>query len=105
MPVDLRSRYAALPVAQAPDASGTLRSMLPIRRFQPPDPAVARYHHRVTGTETLEYLMWRYQGSSDQWWRLADANPLRFPLDWRPGDTVDVLATATPGLIVRDRRF
>lgn len=105
MPAGLRSRYATLPVAQAPDAAGMPRAMLPIRPPAPIDPSLARFHHRVTGVETLEYLAWRYQGTSQDWWRIADANPLRFPLDWRPGDTVDVVATSTPGMIVRDRRF
>lgn len=105
MPVTARSRYAQVAVAQANDAAGVPRAMLPIRRFEPTAASTARYTHLLTGGETLEYLAWRYQGSSDSWWRVADSNALRFPLDWRPGDKLQVAATGTPGLIVRDRSF
>jgi hypothetical protein len=105
MPVGLRSRYAGLAVEQAPDASGELRALIPIRRHEGVDTTAGRYRHVVTGAETVEYLAWRYQGSSDEWWRVADANPLRFPLDWRTGETVLVAGQATPGLVLRDRRF
>lgn len=105
MPVTPRSRYASLPPEQASAADGSLRTVLPIRRHHGVPPSSARHTHMVTGTETLEYLAWRYQGSSDGWWRVADGNPLRFPLDWRPGQRIEVVANGTPGLVVRDRRF
>jgi hypothetical protein len=106
MTVSARSRYVKLAPIQAPDAGGTPRTSLPIRRHDGVPASSARYAHLVTGAESLEYLAWRYQGSSEAWWRLADANALRFPLDWRPGDKIDIAAGAgTPGLIERDRRF
>jgi hypothetical protein len=105
MPVSPRSRYAGQPVLQAPDASGVPRTHLPIRRHVPPSAAVPRYAYRITGLETLEYVSWRTQGSSEGWWRVADGNPLRFPLDWRAGERVDVVSPGSTGLIQRDRRF
>lgn len=105
MPVSPRSRHARLPSQQAPDATGTQRTLLPIRRHLPPSAALPRYTHLITGTETLESLAWRTQNASDAWWRLADGNPLRFPLDWRPGEKVEVVALGSPGQIQRDRRF
>jgi hypothetical protein len=105
MPVSARSRYAGRTTMQAPDASGTPRTLLPIRRHVPPSPAAARYAHQLTGAETLEYVAWRTQGLSDEWWRLADGNPLRFPLDWHAGERVEVVSLGAPGLITRDRRF
>lgn len=106
MPVSARSRYARLATMQAPDANGAPRACLPIRRHDSVPAGAARYAHLVTGAEALDYLAWRYQGSSEGWWRVADSNPLRFPLDWRPGDKLDVAAGASaPGLVVRDRRF
>ena len=105
MPVGARSRYAPPTTLVGPDAKGVAHACLPIRRFQPTDAGTASYSHLLTGAESLEYLGWRYQGASDAWWRVADANPLRFPLDWRPGDQVRVAATGVPGLVVRDRRF
>lgn len=106
MTVSARSRHARLAPLQAPDASGVPRTGLPIRRHAGVPASAARYTHLVTGAESLEYLAWRYQGSSEGWWRVADANPLRFPLDWRPGDEVQVASTSSvPGLVERDRRF
>ena len=106
MSVSARSRYARLAPMQAPDADGVAHTALPIRRHEGVPASSARYAHLVTGAESLEYLAWRYQGSSEAWWRLADANPLRFPLEWRPGDKLDIASGAgAPGLVERDRRF
>lgn len=56
--------------------------------------------HTVTGAETLDQLARTYYGREDLWWRIADANPDRFPLDWRPGDVLVIppvrVATRTP---------
>jgi hypothetical protein len=105
MPVSARSRHAGLVPLQAADAGGAPHTLLPLRRHLAPSSAAPRYTHVLTGTETLESLSWRAQGSSEAWWRVADGNPLRFPLDWRPGDRVQVVAQGTPGLVQRDRRF
>ncbi len=105
MPVAIRSRYATIPVRQEPDRDGRARAMLPARLYGAPPSAAAQSRHALTGTETLETLSWRYGGNSDGWWRLADANRLLFPLDWRPGDVVDVIGSGDTGRIVRDRRF
>jgi len=44
--------------------------------------------HVIRVGETLDQLAFIYYGREDLWWRIADANPGRFPLDWAPGDTV-----------------
>jgi hypothetical protein len=105
MPVSARSRYAPPATLIAPDAKGVDRACLPIRRYSPPAGSSASYAHLLTGAESLEYLAWRYQGASDAWWRVAEGNALRFPLDWRPGEQVQVTSSDTQGLVVRDRRF
>lgn len=105
MPVAIRSRYAATAIRQAPDHDGVARAMLPARLYAAAPPAAGRSRHMLTGTETLETLSWRYGGNSDGWWRVADANRLVFPLDWRPGDVVDIIGSGDAGRIVRDRRF
>ena len=105
MPIAIRSRYAPAAIQQEPDKQGVAQTSLPARRHEPVDPAAARSRHVLTGTETLETLAWRYAGSSDGWWRIADANPLVFPLDWRPGQVVEILGSGDAGRIVRDRRF
>jgi hypothetical protein len=57
--------------------------------------------HTMVAGETLDQLAFTYYGREDLWWRIADANPGRFPLDWGPGDTVVIpplrVATRTAG--------
>jgi nucleoid-associated protein YgaU len=56
--------------------------------------------HTLVGDETLEALAARYYGREAFWWRIADANPNTFPLDWKPGDKLVIpplrAATRTP---------
>lgn len=56
--------------------------------------------HTLVGSETLDQLAARYYGREDLWWRIADANPNRFPLDWQAGETLVIppiqAATRTP---------
>jgi hypothetical protein len=102
MPVTLSSRYAG---QTATPAAGGGPAGLPIRRHEPLPPDTPRTSYQMTGTETLESIAARYFGRSEEWWRIADANPLKFPLDWRAGDVLVVTSAEEPGLIVRDRRF
>ena len=44
--------------------------------------------HILIGGETLDQLAKRYYGREDLWWRIADANPRRFPLDLAARRTV-----------------
>lgn len=46
--------------------------------------------HLLIGGETLDQLAKRYYGREDLWWRIADANPARHPLDWRAGDRIAI---------------
>jgi nucleoid-associated protein YgaU len=102
MPVSLSSRYAGLTAAPAPDGGP---AGLPIRRHRTLAPSTPRTQYRITGAETLESIAARYFGRSEEWWRIADANPLKFPLDWRPGDVLTITSAEDPGRVVRDRRF
>jgi nucleoid-associated protein YgaU len=56
--------------------------------------------HTIIGGETLDQLAAHYYGREELWWRIADANPGRFPLDWKPGETLVIppirIATRTP---------
>ncbi len=56
--------------------------------------------HMLIGNETLDQLAAQYYGREDLWWRIADANPGRFPLDWRAGDVLVIpplrMATRMP---------
>jgi hypothetical protein len=106
MPVRIQSRYRPLGVYDAPDATGTTHPTVPIRRHEPGAERPGRYQHRVTGLEDIEYLAWRFHGSGEGWWRLADANGVRFPLDLLPGDVLAIPPREEAGRIVdRGRRF
>ena len=105
MPVSLTSRYAHTSVYEATGADGQPRAAIGIRPSpEAPDPGRI-YRHVVTGVETVEFLAWRYYGSSESWWRIADANPLVFPLDLPTGAAVAVPAAEDVGRVFRDRRF
>lgn len=105
MPVSSTSRYVGLPIYDAIDDHGVSRPTVGLRPSAPAAPGTAMYRHLVTGTETIEYLAFRYYGSSDSWWRIAEANGLVFPLDLVPGMTVNIPGAGEVGLIVRTRRF
>ena len=40
--------------------------------------------------DSLDLLARQYYGQEALWWLIADANPTRFPEDWRPGDQLRV---------------
>jgi hypothetical protein len=103
MPVDVTSRYWPLQAYQAPGTDGPV-STLPLR----PNDEVTQadlVNHRVSGLETVEYLSWRYYGRSAAWWRIADSNPIAFPLDYRPGATVRVAPAGSINRVLRTRTF
>ena len=104
MPVSITSRYRGEPVQLAADASGTTQATVAIRRHQARDSA-ADHQHVVTGAEDMEYLAWRFYGASETWWRIADANPVAFPLDLRPGARLAVPVDDDAGRSDRARRF
>jgi len=95
MPVSIYSRYYGLgAVEKNGRISLAQRPAVPLETY--PDAVL----HTLVGDETLDCLAARYYGREDLWWRIADANPLRFPLDWKAGDTLEIppirAATRTP---------
>jgi len=100
MPVSLYSRYYGLPVlpAEGRDSSALALRLADDAELQAtyPDSIL----HVLVGGETLDQLAARYYGREDLWWRIADANPAKYPLDWQPGDTLVIppirIATRTP---------
>ena len=85
MTIDRRSRYWGLPTFLH---EGLLTAAL--RTSEPTDADEPFAEHRLTDTETLDQLALRYYGREDLWWRIADANPRRFPMDWQPGDVLRI---------------
>ena len=103
MPVDVTSRYWAMKSYTVDDEEGKTTA-LPARLLSSYD-TTDIYNHRLTGVETLEYLAWRYYGKSTTWWVVADANELVFPLDHRPGESVQIPPASGVGRVLRTRDF
>lgn len=107
MPVTSSSRYFGLAVYDAVNAHGESHPTIAIRPSQPFYPDISLYKHTLIGSETLEYLAWRYYGSSLAWWRIAETNQsgLVFPLDLQPGEVVAIAASDDIGRVRRTRSF
>jgi hypothetical protein len=105
MPISITSRYYKLLVYDATSAAGTSHPTVAIRSSTPPAPGTTVYRHTVSGVETMEYLAWRYYGDSKMWWRIAEANPPRFPLDLPTATPLNIPRANDLGTVVRDRRF
>ncbi len=105
MPVSITSRYTNAPIYDATDAQGESHPTVAIRPSTPPAPGTTLYQHILIGAETMEYLAWRYYGSSSSWWRIAEANPLVFPLDPPAGAAIAIPSAGDVGRIERTRRF
>ena len=81
MAASIHSRYVGLGSLSVGGAvSLAMRPVPPITDH--PDAIL----HVVIGGETLDQLAFKYYGREDLWWRIADANPGRFPMDWTAGD-------------------
>ena len=105
MAVSLTSRYRSLQAQPAPDAAGVPRPAIPARLPPGPSSDSTPYLHTVVAGETIETLAYRYLGSSEAWWEIADANPGVFPTELQPGTVVVIPTGANPGLVVRTRSF
>lgn len=62
------------------------------RRRLIPKPEGDTGTHVVNAGERPDHLAQRYFGDPDQWWRIADANPVLDPreLTTEPGTTIDI---------------
>ncbi|MGP3999969.1 hypothetical protein [Streptomyces sp. 8N706] len=95
------SRYHGIPTAvhTLPDGREvpyTARRLLP-----GPEELEELAEHTVSTGERPDLLGHRYLGSADQWWRIADANPVLDPaeLTAEPGRTIGVpLPGGFPGV-------
>ncbi|MFI1105942.1 hypothetical protein [Streptomyces melanogenes] len=105
MTVSITSRYRRLEIYPATDATGTTHPTVPIRRTPARAADDGGYQHRMTGAESIEYLAWQFLGSSEEWWRLADANATAFPLRLGPGDAVTVPTAQPAERVLRSRVF
>jgi tail protein X len=89
------SRYYGLPIVPFDRTSSLALRITPLPVTYP-DSLV----HVIIGGETLDQLAERYYGREDLWWRIADGNPGKAPLDWRAGESLMIpplrIATRTP---------
>lgn len=92
MPVSIYSRYYGLDTIPFRGENGFVQRLT--GQAEKVEEAI---QHTILGGETLDMLAARYYGREDLWWRIADANPNRFPLDWQPGDVLVIppIRTAT----------
>lgn len=105
MPVSTGSRYYGLSVYEVTIADKELQPTMAMRPHTGLAPGKKQYKHLVTGVEDIEYLAWRFYGDSRQWWRIAEANDLRFPLDIYPGMSLIIPGVGDVGKISRNRKF
>lgn len=105
MSVSTGSRYYSLPIYEVKDANNASHPTLAMRAYTGIDPGKMQYKHLITGVENIEYLAWKFYGDSREWWRIAEANELRFPLDIHPGMTLIIPGINDVGKISRNRKF
>lgn len=102
MPVSPTSRYRRLTPYLAPDATGRVRTTVPIRHELTVGTGQPRVHVVIAG-DTMDSLAHRYLGSAERWWMIADANPRLFPLDLVPGAPIVIPTLENLGRIDRRR--
>lgn len=103
MAVGPLSRYGREAVFDVVLPDGTLRTTV-AARWADGTPADIVWHIVVEG-DSFESLAARHLGSSALWWRIADANPLVFPLDLPPGVAVAIPAGRSESVNPRRRSW
>jgi hypothetical protein len=95
MPVAIQSRYYGLDVIVLDGEPSLVQRPVPPQQTYPDS-----IMHQLIAGETLDALARTYYGREDLWWRIADANPRKDPLNWQAGDTIAIpplrVATQTP---------
>lgn len=105
MATDSLSRYRHEVPHHAADAAGVLRAAIPARWGRSAEDAGASVFHTVAVGDTFESLAARFLGSSALWWRIADLNPLVFPLSLVPGTVVALPGSGAVAGPVRTRNW
>jgi hypothetical protein len=105
MPLTKRSRYNKSRVYEAPGKDGVNHPTIGIRRHEPIPEGVHMRDYTVTGVDTMETIAAKIYGSSAQWWRIADAGPVKFPLDLVSGSQIKLPSPAEIGKVERSRNL
>ena len=77
MPPAPDSRFAGLPILRSVAPDGSVRTVVALRLVRPGVPTAGR--RRITADEPLDLLARRLLGAEGLWWRILDANPVRYP--------------------------
>ena len=85
------SRYFGIDVAVHVRADGVEIPYLRRRLLPPAERLTVLSEHEVSEGDQPDLLAFRYFGDAEQWWRIADANPVLDPVE----------LTATPGRRLR----
>jgi nucleoid-associated protein YgaU len=85
------SRYFGVETAIYPTPDGRGLAYLRRRLLPSPDSFTTVTRHVVAAGERPDLLAFRFLGDAEQWWRIADANPVLDPRE----------LTAEPGRVVR----
>ncbi|MFB7122949.1 hypothetical protein [Kitasatospora sp. NPDC056273] len=99
-PYPLTSRYHGVPVALHTEPDGRQVPYLRRRLLPSAEGLTPLAEHTVSAGDRPDLLAYRYLGSADQWWRIADANPVLDPreLTATPGRRITIaLPGAVPG--------
>jgi hypothetical protein len=94
------SRYYGIPTAVRTEPDGHQVTYLRRRLLPQPDSLAEISRHTVSAGERPDLLAARYLGSAEQWWQIADANPVIDPreLTDTPGRTIRItLPSGVPG--------
>jgi hypothetical protein len=94
------SRYYGLGTAQYTESDGSRITYLRRRLLPNPETMSDLTTHTVSAGDRPDLLAARYLGSAQQWWQIADANPVLDPreLTAEPGRTIRItLPSGVPG--------
>lgn len=103
MPVKPDSRFAALTLFSTVAPDGSTRQVI-AQRFDVA-PGTATQSHRLVQGEALDLLARRLYGDERLWWKILDANSIRYPLDLEPGDVIDLPDPGPATRVTRARSF
>jgi hypothetical protein len=103
MPAAPGSRLAGLPVLAVRAPDGTIRHVVALR-LTGTQPAAERVHRVVRG-EGIDLIARRELGDEGLWWRVLDANPVRYPLDLPAGEVLRLPAPEQATRANRARSF
>lgn len=94
------SRYYGIDTATVPGPDGRDIRYLRRRLLPSLDGFTTLTMHTVATNDRPDLLAFTYLGDAEQWWRIADANPVLDPRDLtaRPGSVIRItLPQAVPG--------